>query len=951
MDFKNTLNLPKTDFPMKADLPAKEQGYLAVWEKEDLYEKMRSASGERPLFILHDGPPYANGHLHMGHAMNKILKDIINRVSLKKGFGLSYVPGWDCHGLPIEHKVLKDMGKKRSELSALEIRKKCRESATLYSEVQREEFLRMGILGDFRHPYLTMDYAYEAEILRSLGRMNDQGRIYKGEKPVLWCGTCETALADAEVEYAPLRSQTVTVLFARTDSQGTTYYPIWTTTPWTLPANQAVAVNPEIRYSLLELTHDTLNLAKGAILVVAEAILDRLRQEGKSPWKEILEASRIAGTRTGAQLLGEKPRLLHPFIPGKIVPLVAGSFVQTDQGTGLVHIAPGHGEEDFEVGRAHALSSESPVTGKGRFGPAISAVDSSWTGLKILEAGPVVIALLEKTRTLLHQEMLEHAYPHCWRCKNPVFYRATSQWFLSLDIAGLREKTLSAIGDVRWIPEKGENRIRGMIETRPDWCLSRQRSWGVPIPAWSCNRCGTSTLDGAFVRRIADRTEEEGVDFWFEPEAGKVLLQGLRCPACGGEDLSLEEDILDVWFDSGVSHEAVLRKRPDLAWPADLYLEGSDQHRGWFHSSLLTSMALEGRPPYKSVLTHGFVVDGQGKKMAKTLGNVIAPSEIIDKYGADVLRLWVAASDYQEDTRLSLEIMNNLVDGYRKIRNTFRYMLSNLYDYPWNSDPSPSPDILDRWILSVWEQTKASILDAYDQRKFAQVIQTINHFCSLSLSAHYFDMIKDRLYAERAEGETRRHTQATMARILDDLSAILHPILPFTTTEIALHASRNAPDKLLDSSMAILMKSFPVPETARIDPVLESRIDALLGVRAVFGKMTDDLKKEKRIGSTMEIHLRISADRDRLNPGNWPDEFFETFFIVSKVSWSHPGSPEEEGPVLATAEGPEPGSRLILLAAPGDKCERCWLRKTTTGKNPEGIPVCDRCSRTLRTPT
>ncbi|MCL4485829.1 MAG: isoleucine--tRNA ligase [Nitrospirae bacterium] len=950
MDFKNTLNLPKTDFPMKADLPAKEQGYLAVWDREDLYEKMKTASEGRPLFVLHDGPPYANGHLHMGHAMNKILKDIINRVSLKKGRAISYVPGWDCHGLPIEHKVLKDMGKKRSDLSALEIRKKCRESATLYSDIQKKEFIRMGILGDFQNPYLTMDYSYEAEILRALGRMNDQGRIYKGEKPVLWCGTCETALADAEVEYAPHRSQSVTVLFEGEATGRKTYYPIWTTTPWTLPANQAVAVNPEVRYSLFELTHDTLNLEKGAVLVLAEAIADRLAQEGNSPWKEVLKASRRIGTRTGADLLKEKPSLRHPFIPGKIVPLVAGSFVQTDQGTGLVHIAPGHGEEDFEVGRTEGLSSETPVNGKGRYGASIASIDPSWAGLRILEAGPQVIILLERTRALLHQEILEHSYPHCWRCKNPVYYRATSQWFLSLEAKELRERTLASIGEVQWIPEKGENRIRGMIETRPDWCLSRQRSWGVPIPAYSCNQCGKSTLDSDFINTIADRTEREGVDFWFDPEVKERLLQNLACPACKSKDLTLEEDILDVWFDSGISHEAVLKKRPDLAWPADLYLEGSDQHRGWFHSSLLTSMALEGRPPYRSVLTHGFVVDGQGKKMAKTLGNVIAPSEIIEKYGADVLRLWVAASDYQEDTRLSMEIMNNLVDGYRKIRNTFRYMLSNLYDYPGGRTHAPSRDILDRWILSVWEGTKASILEAYDQRKFAQIIQSLNHFCSLSLSAHYFDMVKDRLYADRADGETRRQTQATMARILEELASVLHPVLPFTTTEILLHASGKSPDKILDASMAILMAPFPERDPSRIDPELESQIERLLGLRTVFGRMTDDLKKEKRIGSTLEIHLRMTGDRSRYNPGNWPDDFFETFFIVSKFSWKDAGSMEDPAAVLATAEGPEPGTILVLHPAPGIKCERCWLRKTTTGKNPEGNPVCDRCHKSLQSP-
>ncbi len=948
MDFKNTLNLPKTDFPMKADLPTKEPEYLAVWSTEDLYAKVAESTKNRPLFLLHDGPPYANGHLHMGHAMNKILKDIINRAALKKGLRISYVPGWDCHGLPIEHKVLKDLGKKRSDLSAIEIRKKCRESATLYSEIQKKEFMRMGILGDFRHPYLTMDFAYEAEILRSLGRMNDQGRIYKGEKPVLWCGTCETALADAEVEYGPHKSPSVTVLFAREVEGDRIFYPIWTTTPWTLPANQAVAVNPDIRYAILRLNHDALNLEKGARLVVAEDILRRLEKENTSPWREILGISSLVASKSGAELLAEHPRLVHPFIPGKTVPLVAGNFVQTDQGTGLVHIAPGHGEEDFEVGRANNLPSDTPVTGKGRFGNAIALIDPEWEGLRILDAAPHVIALLERTRTLLHQGMLDHSYPHCWRCKNPVFYRATSQWFLSLETGDLREKTLEAIGKVRWIPAKGENRIRGMIETRPDWCLSRQRAWGVPIPAFSCNKCGKSTLDGAFIRKIAERTEREGVDFWFDPENVHSLLENIRCPACGGTDLTLEEDILDVWFDSGISHEAVLRKRADLAWPADLYLEGSDQHRGWFHSSLLASMALEGSPPYRSVLTHGFVVDGQGKKMAKTLGNVIAPAEIIDKYGADVLRLWVAASDYQEDTRLSIEIMNNLVDGYRKIRNTFRYMLSNLSDFPLDSPCAESTDILDRWILSVWERTKDAVLEAYDSYRFSQIVQILNHFCSISLSAQYFDMIKDRLYAESPKGSLRRNTQGTIAIILDELSAILHPLLPFTTTEIIHHASQNPARTLHESTMTILEKPFPARIPKRIDQSLEEMIDRLLGLRAVLGKLADDLKKEKRVGSTLELHLRVAGDPARYNPAHWTEDFFETFFIVSKFTWATAHEPRSSEAVLARADGPDPGSVLELLPAPGLKCERCWLRKTTTGKNSENLPICDRCHRVLK---
>ncbi len=943
MDFKDTLNLPKTDFPMKADLPRKEQEYLSEWGLADLYSRMVEESENRPLFLLHDGPPYANGHLHMGHAMNKILKDIINRIALKSGMRIRYVPGWDCHGLPIEHKVLKDLGKKRSELSAIEIRKKCRESATLYAGIQKEEFARMGILADFAHPYLTMDFSYEAEILRCLARLTQERRVYKGEKPVLWCGTCETALADAEVEYAPHTSPSITVLFAKAGSSDRVYYPIWTTTPWTLPANQAVAVNPGIDYILLALTHDTLNLEKGAVLILAEDIYDRLKDQPSEPWDKIIPASTLLSRKTGRELLDENPLLSHPFLPGKTVPLVAGTFVQTDQGTGLVHIAPGHGEEDFDLGKTHKLRTDTPVNEKGRFGPGISTVDPAWIGVRILEAAPLVIALLEQNQMLLAKDSIEHSYPHCWRCKNPVYYRATTQWFLSLEAHRLREKTIEAIGTIQWIPQKGENRIRGMIETRPDWCLSRQRAWGVPIPAYTCRKCGKSTLDVNFVNRIADRAEREGTDFWFDREASSTLLEGCSCSSCKSPDLSLEEDILDVWFDSGVSHEAVLKKREDLKWPADMYLEGSDQHRGWFHSSLLTSMSLEGRPPYESVLTHGFVVDGQGKKMAKTLGNVISPKDIIDKYGADVLRLWVAASDYQEDTRLSIEILNNLVDGYRKIRNTFRYMLSNLYDYSDSSPEIGSPDILDRWILSLWEHAKTEILDAYRTRRFAQVVQLVNHFCSIPLSSQYFDMIKDRLYADKKDGGRRIQTQKTLATIQGELTAILHPILPFTTTEVARHRTNiQGSTPIIEATVETLMQQFPPSHPERVDPDLEEKIESLLSLRAVFGKLTDDLKKEKKIGSTMELHLRVHGATDSLNPESWPAEFFETFFIVSEFSWGS-GKKTETIDVLARGEDPKTGTVLDVLLAPGPKCERCWLRKGETGKNPEGSPVCQRC--------
>lgn len=931
---------------MKADLPQKEERYLAVWRAQGLYQKYEKMAGDRPNFILHDGPPYANGHLHMGHALNKILKDIINRVAIKKGMKISYIPGWDCHGLPIEHKVLKDMGKRRGDLSDGEIRSQCRKSADTFAKLQAEEFLRMGILGDFGNPYLTMDWGYEADILRQLGKMVEQGRVYKGEKPVLWCGFCETALADAEVEYAPHRSTSVTVLFPSEIAGRRRYYPIWTTTPWTLPANQAVAVGGEIIYAILELTDDLGPLQKGTEVVIAQEIYDLLDKKTSALWSGLKEKTKMTRTMTGSALEKESPRLIHPVDPRRTVPLVVGNFVGTDQGTGLVHIAPGHGEEDFHVGETYGLSRETPVDERGRYGEKIREIEAEWVGKKIGEMGPLMTSFLEKGGRLLASESIEHSYPHCWRCKNPVYYRATSQWFLSLEEKNLREKTLEAIGTVTWIPSKGENRIRGMIETRPDWCLSRQRAWGVPIPAIFCRKCGKTSLEPGLIAKVAEKTEKEGLDFWFDDATRKEFLKEVTCPHCGGTDIEREKDILDVWFDSGVSHEAVLKKRKGTKWPADLYLEGSDQHRGWFHSSLLTSMAIEGTPPYKTVLTHGFVVDGQGRKMAKTLGNVISPKEITDKFGADVLRLWAASADYQEDTRLSSEIVNNTVDSYRKIRNTVRFMLSNLYDFSRNVNTGLNiGDPLDLWALSRWEATKKEIVRAYEEKNFSQVISQLNNFCSVTLSAQYFDMIKDRLYAEAPQGEVRTATQQTLRILLNELLPLLHPILPFTTTEIVLHDKKmDSPDEAV---LNILMEPFPgfFPDREKKD--LEASIGQLLEIRSALGKASDELKKEKTIKTTMDLHIVLRGEERNINPLGFPKELLETFFIVSELSFNT----KEETPSLS-GEIPldDLKAAMILYRAEGEKCERCWLIRKDIRQNKDNWPICQRCYKAIANP-
>lgn len=945
MEFKETLNLPKTDFPMKADLPQKEERYLASWKADNLYQEYEKKAGDRPAFILHDGPPYANGNLHMGHALNKILKDIINRVAIKKGRRISYIPGWDCHGLPIEHKVLKDLGKRRGDLSDGEIRAHCRKSAETFSRTQAEEFLRMGIFGNFEKPYLTMDWGYEADILRQLGKMVEQERVYKGEKPVLWCGFCETALADAEVEYAPHRSTTVTVLFVAEVAGNRRHYPIWTTTPWTLPANQAVAVGGEIPYAILEATESFGPLKQGEEIIIAKEIYEHLGAQGPSLWFGLGGKTKVKAVVTGERLVKENPRLQHPVEAGRTVPLVVGDFVGTDQGTGLVHIAPGHGEDDFHVGEAYGLSRETPVDERGRYGEKIRNVDTEWVGKKIGEIAPLMTGFLEREGRLLGQAVIEHSYPHCWRCKNPVYYRATSQWFLSLERKDLREKTLKAIGEVRWIPEKGENRIRGMIETRPDWCLSRQRAWGVPIPAIFCRTCGKTSLQSSLITKVADKTEKEGLDFWFDEAARKLFLKDERCPHCNDSDIEREKDILDVWFDSGVSHEAVLKKRSGTKWPADLYLEGSDQHRGWFHSSLLTSMAIEGVPPYKAVLTHGFVVDGQGRKMAKTLGNVISPKEITDKYGADVLRLWAASADYQEDTRLSSEIVNNTVDSYRKIRNTIRFMLSNLYDYSGEDQARlEEGDPLDHWVLSVWENTKREIIAAYDDKQFAQVISHLNNFCSVTLSAQYFDIAKDRLYAEHQSGRLRRGTQHTLRALLDEMLPLLHPVLPFTTTEIFLH------DRKLESpgeaGLNVLMQPFPALFPNRVNKELEEAINRLLAIRSALGKISDELKKDKAIKTTMDLHIDLTGAERTINPLGFPSTFLEAFFIVSGLSLNSGRDKKESlgGEIMLA----ELDAHMTLSRAEGAKCERCWLIRKETGSNQENWPICQRCYQAIK---
>ncbi|MDA8059075.1 MAG: isoleucine--tRNA ligase [Nitrospiraceae bacterium] len=952
MEIKETLNLPKTNFPMKAGLPEKEPSILNHWNATKLEQALLSRMNGRSLFILHDGPPYANGHLHMGHALNKVLKDMINRVAIREGRRPVYIPGWDCHGLPIEHKVLKDLKKNRSEMTAVEIRTKCRESANEFVRIQMEEFRRMGVMADWEHPYLTMSFDYEASILDSFGKMVKKGLVYKGVKPVLWCPQCETALAEAEVEYEDHTSQAATVLFAAPKKGGSpenAFIAIWTTTPWTLPANKAVAYHPDAMY--LELRHlggeASAPFAQDDRLYVSHALWT---EEGHfAGLGDRSKEFSIARTLKGEDLAREIPVVTSP-LTGAQVPLLPGDFVTMDQGTGMVHIAPGHGEDDHRLGLAHGLPIEAPVDNRGRYLQTLADMGlEDLVGKPVMASNDQVLALLGTIGRLVSHSAYRHSYPHCWRCKKPVIFRATPQWFLSLSTENLRQRTLAAIRTVSWIPARGENRITSMIENRPDWCLSRQRSWGVPIPALGCSDCGESFLDSSLIDRLVARTRQEGIDFWFDPEQAAEIRKGVSCPRCQSRNLELERDILDVWFDSGVSHEAVLRGRPGLSWPADLYLEGSDQHRGWFHSSLLTSVALHDAPPYKSVLTHGFVVDGQGRKMAKTIGNVISPSEIIKQHGADILRLWAASSDYREDIRLSPVILSHLVESYRKIRNTFRFMMGNLYDYKEDAlKTEDSKDPLDRWILSLWEGTKATIIGSYREYDFPAVVHHLSSFCSVSLSALYFDMIKDRLYTEAARSPLRTGTQKTMAMILRELLLLIQPILVFTSDEIAEHLLPLGflPEGTQDAATWIQSELYPPLIPGRRDETLEKSMEELLIYRQEFGRIIDDLRKKKEAGSGLDVEVAFITGNNPV-PEPWkhfPADYPAMFLIVSGFKFLRERPNEDPSSILAVTESQAlPGATWVIRRASGTKCERCWMVTPATGDNPDKLPLCHRC--------
>ncbi|RKY01183.1 MAG: isoleucine--tRNA ligase, partial [Spirochaetes bacterium] len=870
-------------------------------------------------YILHDGPPYANGHIHIGTALNKILKDFIIKSKFMAGYNSVYIPGWDCHGLPIEHQVDKELGDKKKDLSKAEIREKCRAFAKKFVEIQKEEFKRLGVFGKWEDPYLTMSFDYEATITREFGKFVANDMVYKGKKPIYWCASCKTALAEAEVEYMDHVTPSIYVKFPAISDFGEIFpslkgkkifVVIWTTTPWTIPANLAIALHPDYDYVAIEINDEVYITAEYLAPVVMQKV-------GKKDYK-------IIEKFPGKKLEGLK--CSHPFINRESV-IVMADYVTLDTGTGCVHTAPGHGQEDYETALKYGLDIYTPVDDDGRFTNDVPF----FAGQFVFDANEAVNKKLKEIGALLAEEEFTHSYPHCWRCKNPIIFRATEQWFISMDKKGLRKKALKIIDkDVKWIPKWGKDRIYSMISNRPDWCISRQRSWGVPITIFYCKQCGTKLKDQKVIEYVADIFEKEGADAWFKRDAKDLIPKGIKCLNCGAEDFIKEFDILDVWFDSGVSYAAVCEKREELKSPADLYLEGSDQHRGWFHSSLLASVGTRGKAPYHAVLTHGFVVDGEGRKMSKSMNNVIAPNEIIDKFGAEILRLWVASEDYRNDIKISNEILSRLTEAYRKIRNTSRYILGNLHDFNWESDHIPYEEMeeIDRWILNRFHRMIDKVLKAYENFEFYTIYHSLYNFCNVDLSAFYLDILKDRIYTVKPSSFVRRSAQTALFEIIYGMAKLMAPIFVFTAEEIWENIT------FKDKEESVHLASFPVSDSKKIDDNLENRWEKIIEIRDIVDIELEKARKDKKIGLSLDARVELYL----------PDKLYETFkdmekdfkhiFIVSQVELK---KGDKKGEIIAKVD-----------KAQGEKCPRCWNYDPSVTISSYEPRICKRCEQELK---
>ena len=937
-DWKGTLNLPRTAFPMKANLQATEPQAIARWESMKLYERIRERWAGAPRFVLHDGPPYANGRIHIGTALNKILKDLVVKARTMAGFDVPYVPGWDCHGLPIELQVDRELGPKKRDMSVAAFRRACRQYVEKYVSVQRDEFRRLAVFGDWYHPYLTMNYGYQAAIVRALGRFVAQGMVYKGKKPVHWCISCRTALAEAEVEYEPHSSQSIFVEFPLSPESTSTLSArapelahrhvsvlIWTTTPWTIPSNLAIAFHPDFAYGAYE--------SNGTAVIIAEQLAREIGEKIGRPLE-----NRIA-TLKGSELEGLRFR--HPLYDRDSV-AVLGEYVTLEQGTGAVHTAPGHGADDFNTGIQYGLNIYAPVDPSGHFTDDVGL----FAGIRVFDANPKVEEALATRGRLWHRATFEHAYPHCWRCHNPVIFLATSQWFIAMGTHDLRERALKAVGKVRWFPAWGKERIHGMLANRPDWCISRQRSWGVPIPAMYCTACGEAILTSELAETAAAVYERYGADAWYERGLAEFLPPGMHCPACGERDFERERDILDVWFDSGSSHEGVLDGHPELGWPSDLYLEGNDQYRGWFHSSLLVGLGTRDAAPFREVVTHGFVVDEQGRKMSKSLGNSVEPQEIIAQGGAEILRLWVAMVDYREEVRIGKQILARVVEAYRKIRNTLRILAANLYDFDPAVDGLPANRLheVDRYALARYAEATIRILRAYDRYDFQTIFHTVNQFLTVDLSAFYVDVSKDRLYTLGARSEERRSAQTALYRMADGLTRLIAPILPVTADELwqVLPGTRES---------SVHLAEFPTGLEELIDQDLLDRWKRLMGMREVVNGELERLRQRKTVGTSLEAKVRIRASGDTAALLERHHEDLSMLFITSSVEVEtvpHASPPSANESIASAAFTEASGTAWIEVSrADGTKCERCWRYVRTMSSEPDTTGLCDRCADAL----
>ena len=918
-DYSSTLNLPKTDFPMRGNLPTKEPETLKAVFENGLYEKILKKNEGHKHFVLHDGPPYANGEIHAGHALNKILKDTIVRYKAMKGFYAPFIPGYDTHGMPTEKKAIEKLGLDRSKIPVTKFRDTCREFTTNYKDIQTEGFKRLGVLGDWAHPYITYDHATEARQIGVFGDMYKKGYIYKGLKPVYWCTDCETALAEAEIEYKDVTGESIYVKFPVEDSKGLfdkkdTYMVIWTTTPWTLPGNMGITIGADYEYSMVELKENKEN-AKLERLIIATELVEKVMKLAE------IEDYKTVQTFKGSELEGVLCK--HPFLD-RMSRVVLGSEttvnVTLDEGTGAVHTAPAYGKEDYLQGLKDKLGMVVAVDDKGKQ----TAEAGEFAGQFYAKSNKTITAWLDENGYLLKAVKIEHSYPHCWRCKKPIIFRATPQWFASVD--GFRDDVLKAIKTVTWHPDWGEDRMSEMIKGRNDWCISRQRTWGVPLPIFYCKDCGEPYVTEESIKKIQEVVRTEGTNAWWAKEAKDLVPEGAKCPKCGCTEFKKETDIMDVWFDSGSTHQSVLVER-GLDYPADLYLEGNDQYRGWFQSSLLTSVAVNGIAPYKEVLCCGFVVDGQGRKMSKSLGNGVSPIDVSNKFGADILRLWALSSDYSMDVNLSDDILKGISDVYRKIRNTARYILGNTYDYdPENPVAYEDLQEIDKWALTRLNKLIKDCTKDYDTYSFGNCYHDVNQFCVVDMSSFYLDIIKDRLYTEKADSVARRAAQTTMYYILDALVKILTPMISFTAEEI-WSAMNHTEKENVESPM---LADYPVSNDEWDNKEIAEKWEKIIKVKNIVAKDLELARAEKTIGNSLDAKVTIYAEGEEYKFLKENEELIKLVLIVSGLE-IHENNRKQEEKLGVKVEH-----------ATGEKCERCWMYNDHIEDG-----LCPRCKEVL----